>query len=406
MTSRWTSGMWSGIWSTSTSRPASGWAVACRLLGMLVAFAGLMLALFLVWEGVRVELIQRPEGWSGYYASTIAEQTSLGWQTLPGKLVAVAFGLILLHLLANLHRLRWLAPTYAAFFVCGFATIALSVWSLARAPELSDGAISWQTSEWQRYVERADAPKPASPTPREHLESLAASETSQGRDADLESLSHAQLIKLLDERGKLALSSAYSVDGPYAGIGLGIALAFVGLLEFIFIYAAEPTRRLLGGVRSSVSSRFSGRYADQAEPRISKMAVMAALLGVLPLMPLGFLLFSLFNPHPRRGEDFAIAIGFLVGLSVFPVTVGLFALYRIRRFRGLLHGLPLAFSASITWPLIVLDVIAISIAHTIERDSWFFVLMAAIVGNVCAFVYGWKAARQPLELPSGRSISP
>jgi serine/threonine protein kinase len=403
LSSRWTSGMFSGVWSATTSRPASAWVVAVRLLGMLVAFSGVMTACFMTWDAVRIELIETPANWSSYQ-TTIADQSSLGWQTQSGRIVAIAFVLILLHLLTNLHRLRWLRPTIAAFFVCGFAAIAISAWSMARDPALSGAPIRWQIDQWQEFRRNNESPQgtvATSPTPRAYLESLG-SESPSPTDTSTQGLGDVELVEQLVKQGRVSLSSSWA-DGPYAGLALGIGLAFVGLLEFIFTYAAEPTRRILGTARSSVASRFSGRLA-MAEPRISKMAVAAALLGVLPIIPIVFLGMMAIRSVGSAGVDeetVVIAIAFLIGLSIFPTTVGLFAMYRIRRSRGMLHGLPLAFAASLTWPLVIADVLvfAVGIAVTptgAHEGAALSALTIALILNVLAFVFAWGAITKPL----------
>ena len=102
-----------------------------------------------------------------------------------------------------------------------------------------------------------------------------------------------------------------------------------------------------------------------------------------------------------RNEPVVTAIAFLIGLAVFPTTVGLFALYRIRRSRGSLHGLPLAFAASLTWPLVIADVIVFSVGFAATPNSShegaaFSALSVALIFNVLAFVFGWGAVKKPL----------
>jgi hypothetical protein len=99
-------------------------------------------------------------------------------------------------------------------------------------------------------------------------------------------------------------------------------------------------------------------------------------------------------------DSIMIAAMATAGLAVFPTTVGLFALYRIRRWHGHLHGLPLAFAASITWPLIVFDIIIVAIISAISNASEgpiVFAILLGLASNTLAFIYGWGAAKRPLD---------
>jgi hypothetical protein len=399
--SRWASGMFSGIWSAAPSRPSGGFVVACRILGMLVALAGVLTACFLPWRHIQISL---PNG------ADVAGQSPVGWQIWHGRLTAIVFALVAMHILAHLHRLRYLAPTYAGFFVAGFAAVGLSFWQFSAGPGIAAAPIRWSTFDpWQQPADEyanastevpgADG-KTTGSGPRSRLESLIPSEAlPNGTPAH--TLTNQQLLAILAERGEVRISS-HEGEGPIAGIMLGIAVAFVGLLEFIFTFATDPVRRLLGPGRSSLATGPSGRGVE-VEPRISKMAVTAALLGLLPIIPLvflGMMAIDAFQGYSAQSDQVAAAIGFLVGLSIFPTTLALFAMYRIRRSRGMLHGLPLAFAASITWPLVIADVVvfAASAAITDARDegTLLSVLMIALIGNVVAFVFGWNAVKKPL----------
>ncbi len=406
--SRWLS----NVWSPTVTRAASGWVVACRLLALLVGFAGVMVACFMTWRSINIDLIDRPERWPSY-GRGIAEQSVVGWQTDAGKLVALAFGLVVLHLIGNLHRLRWLGRTYAGLLLAGFAAIGLSAWSLSRAPELTSGQrIEWQASSWQQALDRgghSSGSDPQPSTPREYLETLAAKASTP--EAPAESLSNEQLIQRLAERGQVTLRGSYGADGPLAGLSLGIVLTVIGLLEFVFMYGGAPTRRLLGSARSSFSSRISGLRGGEAQPRISKMAVLSAALALLPIAPCVILLAGAMQwvrsqqlgyPSGLADADIMLtAAGFMIGLSIFPTAVGSLALYRIRRWNGVLHGLPLAFAATIAWPLILFDVLVITVAMNLvskEAGALAFFIILSLASSVVAAVFAWHAARRPLLL--------
>jgi hypothetical protein len=101
-------------------------------------------------------------------------------------------------------------------------------------------------------------------------------------------------------------------------------------------------------------------------------------------------------------DSMLAAAGAMVGMGILPTTIGLFALYRIRRWHGLLHGLPLAYTASVAWPLVTLNVIVIAVYYVLLDELGTALpfalssLVMAVVGDVWLFLRGWQAAKQPL----------
>ncbi|UCD98000.1 MAG: hypothetical protein JSV42_13700 [Chloroflexota bacterium] len=134
--------------------------------------------------------------------------------------------------------------------------------------------------------------------------------------------------------------------------------------------------------------------ASQAEPkppdrRISRPAVLG-----LVCLPLGFLLILLFYPQDRSsilnspsfGENVwqvvILATGILAPIAA--TSLGVWSIFQIRRSAGLIFGLPLAVTASLFYPIILLDLILIILGWLIFgqiQDSgliplvWFFLIL-------------------------------